>query len=360
MPSTLPKPSKAEQRRQHTLERRQQNATEVLGVSGTDVVARPQLSFVAQSFLKAVPAELVREGRITMDQQGQPRVAYYDPALLAPNPQRGRVVDRGLEELAASLDAHGQQEPILARLITDTDRKRWPDAFGPGQLLMILKGHRLWFAQPRTKLSSLRVELMLPVDGEDDLAYSRRALRRASIKLMHSQGYDIFDKVNQFMVWREEYGLQKPKDTDVAGYFEISRTEAQRVKTVAQLDPDISQKIINSERRPADEVVFIIANRPPEEQAEAYERYGSLTVAAARKMLQQQEGSKPAAPVSSAGRPRNYVFPVRLEESDITYISSSLTPQQWKQKGGAKAFWTAVQTLLSRKDMREHLEKDLG
>lgn len=360
MPSTLPKPSKAEQRRQHTLERRQQNATEVLGESGTDVVARPQLSFVAQSFLKAVPAELVRNGRITMDQQGQPRVAFYDPALLAPNPQRGRVVDRGLEELAASLDSHGQQEAILARLITDTDRQRWPKAFRPGQLLLILKGHRIWHAQPKTKLTALRVELMLPVDGEDDLAYSRRALRRASIRMMHSQGYDLFDKANLYDVWRQEFAIGKPKDTEVAAYFEISRTEAQRVKTVARLDPDISDKMINSERRPADEVVFIIANRPPEEQAEAYERYGHLTVAAARKMLQQQEGSKPAVPVSSAGRPRNYVFPVRMEESDITYISSSLTPQQWKQKGGAKAFWTAVQALLSRKDVRERLEKDLG
>jgi len=357
MPASTP--SKAELRRQQTLERRNQNATEVLGEAGTDVVARPQLSFVAQSFLKAVPAELVRDGRITMDQRGQPRVAFYDPALLAPNPQRGRVVDRGLEELAASLNAHGQQEAILARLITDTDRKRWPKDFTPGQLLLILKGHRLWFAQPKTKLKALRVELMLPVDGEDDLEYSRRALRRASIKLMHSQGYDIFDKVNQFIVWREEYGLQKPKDTEVAGYFEISRTEAQRVKTVAQLDPDVSQKIINSERRPADEVVFIIANRPPEEQAEAYKQYGHLTVAAARKMLQQQEGGKPAALVSAAGRPRNFAFPVRLEESNITYVSTSLTPKQWKEKGGAKAFWSELQSLFARKDIREQLEKYL-
>ena len=99
-------------------------------------------------------------------QQSQPRVAGYDPSLLAPNPQRGRVVDRGLDELASSLDSHGQQEPIVARLITDTDRRRWPDAFTERQRLLILKGHRIHAAQPKTRLSMLRVELMLPEDGE--------------------------------------------------------------------------------------------------------------------------------------------------------------------------------------------------
>jgi hypothetical protein len=120
------------------------------------------------------------------------------------------------------------------------------------------------------------------------------------------------------VIWREEFGLQKPKDTEVAGYFEISRTAAQRVKTVAQLDPDLSRKIINAKRRPADEVVYIIANRPPEVQPEAYERYGHLTVATARKLLQQQESSRPAVPLTGAGRPRNFVLPQsNLEECSV-------------------------------------------
>lgn len=137
------------------------------------------------------------------------------------------------------------------------------------------------------------------------------------------------------------------------------RSWLSRLKTVADLDPDIAQEIINSERRPADEVVYIIANRAPEEQAEAFKQYGHLTVAAAWKLLQQQEGGRPSAPVSSAGRPRNFAFPVRLEESSITYVSTSLTPKQWKEKGGAKAFWSELQSLFARKDVREQLEKYL-
>lgn len=350
--------SKTEQRRQHTLERRKQNAADVVDV-GTGVSARPALSFAAQVQMRATPADLIKQGLISFDPQGQPRVANYDPSLLAPNPQRGRVVDRGLDELASSLTTHGQQEPIVARLITDTDRKRWPDAFTERQIILILKGHRLYAAQPRSSLTSLRVELMLPQDGEDDLSYSRRALRRASIKVMHSQAYDIFDKVNQYHVWVHEFALAKPKDSDVAAYFEISRTEAQRLKVVAQLDTSVGQDIINSDRRPADEVVFAIANRPQHEHREAYQRFGHLTVAAVRKALAAENG-KAEGKVTGAGRPRNYVFAVREEGSDITYISTALTAKQWKDKGGARAFWDAMRTLVNDRALQERLDKDLG
>src|SRR5207244_2490052 len=164
-------------------------------------------------------------------------VASYDPSLFARNPQRARLEDRGLEELAASLNEHGQQQPIIARLITPSDRRRWPDAFRPDQIILILHGHRIYAAQPKTKLEKLRAELMLPEEGESDLDYIRRGLRRASVKMMHSQGYDIFDKVHLYMIWREEFALPEPKDTAVAKDFEISRTEPQRFKTAANLDP---------------------------------------------------------------------------------------------------------------------------
>ncbi len=120
----------------------------------------------------------------------------------------------------------GQQEPILARLLTDTDRHRWPNAFTERQILLIVKGHRLYFAQPRSHLKSLRVELLLPDDGEDDITYARRALRRASIKVMHSQAYDIFDKVNQYMVWRQEFAIERPQGR--RGRRRTSRSAAPR------------------------------------------------------------------------------------------------------------------------------------
>ena len=359
--STTSKPSQAELRRQQTLERRKQNAAEVLGEQGSEIVpSRPALSFTAATLQRALPPDAVQRRLISFDQTGQPRVAYYDPSLLAPNPQRGRIVDRNLDKLAESLNAFGQQETIVARLITETDRKRWSDAFKAPQILLILKGHRIYLAQPKSKLKTLRVELMLPQEGEDDLTYSRRALLRASIKMMHSQAYDIFDKVNQYQIWKEEFALEKPKDAEVAAYFEISRTEAQRLKVVAQLDDGVAQDIINSDKPPADEVVFAIANRPLEEHRKAFDEFGHLTVAAFRKLLKEEEGRGTAAKVTGPGRPRNYLLSVRDEESNIAYISTALTPEQWKRRGGAKAFLESVRTLAHSKEIQDRIRSDLG
>lgn len=361
MTPAVTEPSNAEKRRQQLLDRRKQNAIEVLAGKPT-AVGRPAMSFLAEVQNRAIPRTLLERGLITFDPTGQPRVASYDPSLLAPNPQRGRLVDRGLDELAKSLNAHGQQEPIIARLITETDRKRWPGAFDEKQILLILKGHRIYNAQPNTRLQTLRVELMLPLEGEDDVEYGRRALRRASIKVMHSQSYDIFDKVHQFGAWCQEFSLDKPKDAEVAEYFEVSRTEAQRLRIVAQLDEKVAQDILNADRKPADEVIFHIANRPVHEHRDAFERFGQLTVAAVRK-IQQADTDSPSegqVTISGAGRPKNFVLAIRDEGTDITYISTALTAKQWKRRGGAKAFWKTVRELASNKDVLERLEEELG
>jgi hypothetical protein len=351
------KPTLAARRQQQRDERRRQTAAVVT----TDAPAKgTQLSFVARTLSRFFPQELVAEGAVRFDPQGQPRVGLFDPSLLSPNPQRGRVADRGLVELAASLDVDGQQEPILARLITDTDRQRWPDAFNERQILLILKGHRIFFAQPKSKLAMLRVELLVPEEDDNDLTYSRRALRRASIKMMHSQSYDIFDKVNLYDVWRSEFTLTQPKEQEVAAYFDISRSEARRIKTVANLDDAIAQDIINAEERPADEVVYLIANRPPEQQREAYQRFGHLTVAAARKIAAFEQMGKPDKPVAGAGRPRNFVLSVQDEESPIAYISTSLTAHEWKRRGGAREFWKAIQALGNDRAFQDRLTDELG
>lgn len=352
-----PTASKAEARRQRTLERRQKTIETV--ARGAEIVPRGAPSFLAQVQSQALPMELVRQGRIVVHQQGPATVALYDPALLAPNPQRGRLVDERLEELAASLDAHGQQEAIVARLITPTDRKRFPEAFHEQHVLLILKGHRLHAAQPKSRLSLLKVEVMPPVEGEDDLAYGRRALRRAGIKMMHSQEYTLLDKVNLFDIWRREYAIEQPKKSQIASYFEISDTEAQRLKVVAQLDEKVAQDIFNSDRRPADELIYMIANRPPEEHRQAYERLGDLTVASARKVLK-EEDETPRAKVTGSGRPRNYFLSIRNEESGIAYISTSLTARAWQRRGGANAFWNELRKLVNDRDVQERLQNDLG
>ncbi len=347
------------QRRQQTLERRKQTASEVVS-DQVGLATRPNQSFAAQTVSQALPRELLDRGLITFDQHGRPLVASYDRTLLAPNPQRGRLEDRGLDELAASLNDHGQQEPIIARLLTPSDRRRWPDAFRSDQIILILHGHRIYAAQPKSKLDKLRVELMLPEEGETDLDYIRRGLRRASVKMMHSQSYDIFDKVHLYMVWREEFALPEPKDTEVAKYFEISRTEAQRVKTVANLDPDVRDDMLKSEKRPADEVVYTIANRPAEEHRSAYKQFGHLTVSALRKIQQLEAPTATTPQISAAGRPRNYAFTLTADESPIATITTHLTPKEWKRQGGARAFWFALKKLAGHPQVRERLHDDLN
>jgi hypothetical protein len=352
-PATL---SRAEKRRQQSLERKELTAAEV--VRGSVPEAR-SLSFTGNILQQAMPMKLQETGRVAFESTGQPRVAFYDPTLLAPNPQRGRLLDRGLDELAKSLSAHGQQEAIIARLITDMDRKRWPEAFTEEQLLVILSGHRIFFAQPKSSLSKLKVELLLPLSGENDATYIRRSLQRASIKIMHSQAYTILDKVHQYLIWRDEYQLGEPKDGEVAAYFEVSRTEAQRLKVVSTLDEKVAQDILNSEKRPADEIIYLIANRPPEQQREAFKEFGSLTVTAARTLAKEEKSQKLEGAIQGSGRPRNYSVSVRIDGSPIIAISTSLSAQQWKKKGGARAFWECLRKISHSKELQERLKDDL-
>lgn len=358
MPSETALKSRAEFRRQQTLERRKAIAAEVLK-EPLDLAARPTPSFAARTLTQAIPRELVDQGLIAFDQHGRPLVAGYDPSLIARNPQRARLEDRGLDELAASLDDHGQQQPIIARLVTPTDRQRWPDAFRPEQIIVILHGHRIFYAQPKSRLKKLQVELMFPEEAEPDLEYIRRGLRRASVKMMHSQGYDIFDKVHLYMIWRQEFALESPKDVEVAKYFEISRTEAQRVKAVANLDPVVREKMLAPERRPADEVVFTIANRPVEQQLDAYNRFGHLSVAALRK-IQQLENASPAKQLAAPGRPRNFSLSFHNEDTPVAAITTNLTPQQWKRRGGARAFWFTLKKLAGDPEVRQRVHDELG
>lgn len=358
MPHEAAQLSKAELRRQQTLDRRRLTAAEVVKEPAA-VAVRPAQSFAAQTFSQALPRELVERGIISFDAYGRPFVASYEPSLLAPNPQRGRLENRGLDELAASLNEHGQQQPIIARLITPTDRRRFPDAFRADQIIVILHGHRLYAAQPKSNLKQLRVELMLPEEGESDIDYIRRGLRRASLKMMHSQGYDIFDKVHLYMIWREEFALPEPKDTQVAKYFEISRTEAQRVKAVANLDPAVREDLLKMDRRPADEVVFTIANRPVDQQRDALRRLGTLTVSALRKLKQIETAPTSFKQLPASGRPTNYTLSIGDEESQIVTITTRLSAQQWKTRGGARAFWHALKKLSGTPAVREKLHDDL-
>ncbi len=157
-------------RRQQSLERKRQALSKTAG----NVEVIPQTQSLASGALRqALPHELVAKGLIAFDSGQQPKIAEYDPTLLAPNPQRGRLVHHNLEEKAKSLSADGQQQPIVARLILPEDRADFGDAFTDEQRLLILIGHSVFYAQPKSNLSKLAVELMLPEVGEDATAYRR-------------------------------------------------------------------------------------------------------------------------------------------------------------------------------------------
>ena len=84
--------NRAEKRRQQSLERKEQAAAEV--IYGSVPEAR-SLSFTGNILQQAMPQNLQESGRVSFETSGQPRVALYDPTLLAPNPQRGRLVVYG-------------------------------------------------------------------------------------------------------------------------------------------------------------------------------------------------------------------------------------------------------------------------
>ena len=84
-----------------------------------------------------------------------------------------------------------------------------------------------------------------------------------------------------------------------------------------------------------------------------------MTVAEMRRHLK-EERTPPAIAVTGPGRPRNYSFAVRTEGSPITYISTDLTPLQWKHRGGAKMFWKAIQALGNSREVQDRLKEDLG
>jgi len=324
------------------------------------VAARPTLSSAAKSMQQALPAELLREGAIEYDAQGQPKVAWYDARLLAPSPQRGRIVDRNLDKLASSLDAHGQQEAILGRLITETDRMRFPGHFEESQRLVILKGHRIYFALSRAMTRrKLRVELLLPEDGESEQDYIRRAFVRASIKLMHSEAYTILDKVNLYERWIEEFSLSAPNDSDTARHFEISHDEARRLRVVAKLDTTVAQAILNSEHVPADEVIYQIASRPAAEQQATFERFGRLSVAAVRRLLK-EEKAPPDTKVMGRMDARPFMFAFKDESSSFRAISTDTSAREWRKRGGAQAFLRELRTLLNDPKIQRQLQGELG
>ena len=119
--------------------------------------------------------------------------------------------------------------------------------------------------------------------------------------------------------------------------------------------------MINSEKLPADEVIYEIANRPAPEHRKAYKDYGKLTVSGVRKALKQEKSSRPDSKVAGrSGRPRNFTFALKDESSNFTFISTARTPNEWKERGGAKAFIGEVMKLMMRHDVREQLKRELG
>jgi len=346
------------QKRQEQREERRAQAAALASADNAEALdLAPRLSHEAHLVKLAFPPALIQDGRITR-QSGQTNRGHFAPELFAANPQHGRTVSRIVEQLARSFDAHGQQEPILARLVTETDRKLWPDAASDSQLFFIIDGHQRCKAISSSTLDRLSAEIVLPEEGESEVDYRRRCLTMASIKMMQSQAYDVFDKVQQVKIWMAEFGVpQLPSKRELAKTFHISATEAQRIRTVTRLDPKVEDKIKETDTKPADEVIAMIANFPLEGQLSAYERLGKLPVSGARALLKREKQA--ALTTKAPGRPHNYVYRVKDPESDIVSIITRLTPEQWKAKGGTGHFWQSIQKIGHSRDHQDRLKADL-
>jgi len=350
-------PTAHEKRQQQREDRRAKAAALASGDNAEALDLAPRLSHEAQVVKLAFPPALIQEGRITR-QSGQTNRGHFAPEFFAANPQHGRTVSRIVEQLARSFDAHGQQEPILARLITDADRKLWPEAANSARLFFIIDGHQRCKAISSSTLDQLWAEIVLPDEEESEVDYRRRCLTMASIKMMQSQAYDVFDKVQQVKIWMAEFGVpQLPSKRELAKTFHISATEAQRIRTVTRLDPEVECKIKEADTKPADEVIAMIANFPLEGQLSAYERIGKLPVSEARALLKREKQA--ALTTKAPGRPHNYIYRVNDSESDIISIITCLTPEQWKAKGGTAHFWQSVQKIGHSREHQDRLKADL-
>ena len=80
---------------------------------------------------------------------------------------------------------------------------------------------------------------------------------------------------------------------------------------------------------------------------------------AARTLAKEEKLQKLESPIQGSGRPRNYSVSVRIDGSPILAISTSLSAQQWKKKGGAKAFWECLRKISHSKELQERLKDDL-
>lgn len=343
-------------RRQASLERKRQALAKTAGHA---TVAHQQQSLAAEALHHALPHDLVEQGLIAYESGRQPKVVQYDPSLLAPNPQRGRLVYQHLRDKATSLATDGQQEPIVARLLLPEDRETFPDAFTEEQRLVIVTGHSIFYAQPKSSLDKLAVELMLPDAGENAQAYRRRCLKRATIKLLHSQEYTIVDKANQFLIWCREMGAATPKLSHIMRQFAISKSEAHRIATVAKLEEGTLEKIVNTDVPIADEVIYHIANHAPEEQSAAFKRFSDLPVARVRALVH-REGETDVADRPHPGRPRNFQLRLPANDGLIAAIQTQLTPDQWRDHGGADALFKELTRLLNDPDLHDRVERELG
>jgi hypothetical protein len=351
--------SPRELQRQEQREQRRAQAAALAGAGGAPATVdfTPRLSHQARVLQQAFPPSLVEQGLVER-QTGQANRGLFDPELFARNPQHGRVVERIVNQIAQSFSAHGQQEPILARLITQADRELWPETAGSDQLFFIVDGHQRCAAVAGSSLDRVWAEIVLPEDGESPADYRRRCLTMASIKMMQSQAYDIFDKVNQVKIWMLEFAVnQLPSKRELSATFHISGTEAQRIRTVTRLAPAVEAHIKQADNKPADEVIAMIASYPMDEQMDAFERLGKMPVSQARQLIKEEKATVTPTPVS--GRPRNYIYRLNDPDNDIVSVVTRLTPEQWKARGGTRHFWECVQKIGHDREHQDHLKDDL-
>jgi len=298
----------------------------------TKLVSTPAAALVDGSVSSASGARRSRPARAaSLRSAGQPGVLpTMTRASWAPIPARPRRRPAGLDELAASLMHTGSRKQSFARLITPTDRDGGRMLFPQSSYFSSSRDTGLFYAQPKTTLKISGLELNAPArrGGRPGLCPQGASSHRR--QMMHSQGYDIFDKVNLYDIWRQEFTLEKPRTRTLPP----TRHQPQRSpahQDCRPLDPAVAQEIINADRRPADEVVFFIANRPRGAQGRLRAVW-HLTVAAVRKLDKDGQSGRLASPSRALAGRATTSSSSAMKNADIISLSTTLTPMQWKAK----------------------------
>jgi ParB family chromosome partitioning protein len=150
---------------------------------------------------------------------GRAAVTEIDIDLIAPNPQQPRIQidDERLEELAASIRAHGVIQPIVVRQTGTTYR--------------IIAGERRWRAAQRAGLHKVPVVVREVAEGE---GADRKLLELALIENIQRENLNPVDEALAYQRLADDFGLTQEQIAAAVGKERSSVANFMRLLKLAE------------------------------------------------------------------------------------------------------------------------------